>query len=597
MRTRFTIGLRILFGFGVLVILTLVAFGLTLVTINQSKSINDKITTIYTPSVNALRELSVTMLNSKMLIYNWVNTPGESEDKPKLKKLIYDEYPVLKNEIKMLSQNWEKDERDAVEAIFTLIDKLFEKSHKYIMGKLNNFAAYDDLEIKFEMSSVLNEGEEINTQTRLILAQLDQLIAVQQEKAAENISEMDKSFSRLKLVVMVLGVALPVIGLVIALLTRLSIVRPVDELKRMLQKMKRGVMPEEKIHGRNDEIGEMSMALNQLVDALKQTTEFAREVGSGNFDSHYEPLSEEDTLGHALLKMRMDLAENERILEQKVEERTAEVVQQKQEIEMQKIKMEVLFNHVTDSIRYAKRIQEAILPPDHLIKSLLPDSFVYYKPKDIVSGDFYWLEQVGTKVFFAAVDCTGHGVPGAFMSIVGHNQLKQVMNRITDHKPSVVLDELSKGISDSLHQNYDGSTAKDGMDLSLCSIDFEKKELEFSGAFNPLYLIRDNDLQEVKANKFPIGIFLGREARNFTNHKIGLEKGDVLYIFSDGYADQFGGPKGKKFMANQFRNLLMQIHHLPMEEQKEMLDRTLETWKGSEEQVDDILVIGVRING
>ena len=597
MRTRFTIGLRILFGFGVLVILTLVAFALTLVTINQSKSINDKITTIYTPSVNALRELSVTMLNSKMLIYNWVNTPGESEDKPKLKKLIYDEYPVLKNEIKMLSQNWEKDERDAIEAIFTLIDKLFEKSHKYIMGKLNNFAAYDDLEIKFEMSSVLNEGEEINTQTRLILSQLDQLIAVQQEKAAENISEMDKSFSRLKLVVMVLGVALPVIGLVIALLTRLSIVRPVDELKRMLQKMKRGVMPEEKIHGRNDEIGEMSMALNQLVDALKQTTEFAREVGSGNFDSHYEPLSEEDTLGHALLKMRMDLAENERILEQKVEERTAEVVQQKQEIEMQKIKMEVLFNHVTDSIRYAKRIQEAILPPDHLIKNLLPDSFVYYKPKDIVSGDFYWLEQLGNKVFFAAVDCTGHGVPGAFMSIVGHNQLKQVMNRITDHKPSVILDELSKGISDSLHQNYDGSTAKDGMDLSLCSIDFEKKELEFSGAFNPLYLIRDNDLQEVKANKFPIGIFLGREARNFTNHKIGLQQGDVIYIFSDGYADQFGGPKGKKFMANQFRNLLMQIHHLPMEEQKEMLDRTLETWKGTEEQVDDILVIGVRISG
>jgi serine phosphatase RsbU (regulator of sigma subunit)/HAMP domain-containing protein len=385
------------------------------------------------------------------------------------------------------------------------------------------------------------------------------------------------------------------VGGLIAVFTVLSIVRPVNQLKNILRQMKRGAMPEEKIQSRNDEIGEMSMALNQLVDAMKQTTQFAREVGSGNFDSHYEPLSDEDTLGHALLKMRMDLAENERFLEQKVEERTAEVVRQKQEIEMQKIKMEVLFNHVTDSIKYAKRIQEAILPPDHLFKNLLPQSFVYYKPKDIVSGDFYWLEKIGSKVFFAAVDCTGHGVPGAFMSIVGHNQLKQVVSNITDHKPAIILDELSKGVSESLHQHYDGSTAKDGMDLSLCAYDTDRQELEFSGAFNPLYLVRNGDLQEVKANKFPIGIFLGREARNFTNHKISMQKGDVVYIFSDGYADQFGGPKGKKFMANQFRNLLLNIHQLPMEKQKEELDRTLEEWKGPEEQVDDILVIGVRI--
>lgn len=595
MKFRFTIGRRIYFGFGVLLILTLFAFGLTMLTIKQSKDINDKITTIYTPSVNALRELNVTMLNSKMLIYNWVNTQGESEDKPKLKKLIYDEYPVLKNRITQLAANWTKDEQNAVQAIFSLIDKLFEKSHKYIMSKLSSFAAYDDLEIKFEMSSVLNEGEEINVQTRLILDQLDELIDLQQKNAATNIDEMDKSFSRLKLVVIVLGGALPVGGIFVAMFTVFSIVRPVDELKKILQKMKRGIMPEEKIRERHDEIGEMSMALNQLVDALKQTTQFAREVGSGNFDSHYEPLSEEDTLGHALLKMRMDLAENERFLEQKVEERTAEVVRQKQEIEMQKLKIEVLFNHVTDSIKYAKRIQEAILPPDHLIRSLLPQSFVFYKPKDIVSGDFYWVEKINNKIFFAAVDCTGHGVPGAFMSIVGHNQLKQVISGLSEPRPAMVLDELSRGVSESLHQNYDGSTAKDGMDLSLCSIDFQKQELEFAGAFNPLYLIRDKELQEVKANKFPIGIFLGREARNFTNHKIGLQKGDMLYIFSDGYADQFGGPKGKKFMANQFRNLLLDIHLLPMEQQKEALDRTLEGWRGAEEQVDDILVIGVRI--
>ena len=168
------------------------------------------------------------------------------------------------------------------------------------------------------------------------------------------------------------------------------------------------------------------------------------------------------------------------------------------------------------------------------------------------------------------------------MSIVGYNQLKLVINKLGhDTQPSKILDELSKGISETLHQKYDESTAKDGMDITLCSLNYKKKELEFSGAFNPMFLIRGGLLQEIKANKFPIGIFLGREAKNFTNHKIGLEKGDVIYIFSDGYADQFGGPKGKKFMANQFRNLLLKIHAKPMAEQKRILDTTLEEWRSS----------------
>jgi serine phosphatase RsbU (regulator of sigma subunit) len=262
---------------------------------------------------------------------------------------------------------------------------------------------------------------------------------------------------------------------------------------------------------------------------------------------------------------------------------------------MQARKIEVLYNHVTDSIRYAKRIQQAILPPDNLMKKLLPDSFVLYKPKDIVSGDFYWLDQRDNKTLFAAVDCTGHGVPGAFMSIVGYNLLKHVINKLDVTQPSLILDELSKGVSETLHQHFEEATAKDGMDISLCSLDIKKQELEFAGAFNPLYLIRDRQVQEIKGNKFPIGIFLGKEAKNFTNHRIGLEKGDCIYIFSDGYADQFGGPKGKKFMANQMRQMFLGIHQKPMEEQRRILDKTIEEWKRNEEQVDDILVMGVRI--
>jgi serine phosphatase RsbU (regulator of sigma subunit) len=285
------------------------------------------------------------------------------------------------------------------------------------------------------------------------------------------------------------------------------------------------------------------------------------------------------------------------MLEDKVAQRTAEVVRQKAEIELQAQKIEVLYKQVTDSIRYAKRIQEAILPPDTYVKKLLPDSFVLYKPKDIVSGDFYWFDQIDGKVMFAAVDCTGHGVPGAFMSIVGHNLLKQIVGRNTTTQPAKILDELNKGVRDTLHQrSFDESTSKDGMDITLCSIDWQTSELEFAAAFNPLYLVRDGEIFEIKGNKFSVGIYLEKETRNFTNHKLKMKKGDVIYIFSDGYADQFGGPKGKKFMQNQFRNLLFDIHRKPMPEQKRILDSTIEHWRGNEDQVDDILVIGVRVN-
>ena len=356
------------------------------------------------------------------------------------------------------------------------------------------------------------------------------------------------------------------------------------------------VLPEEKIRNRNDEIGEMSLALNDLMDGLRSTTHFAKEVGSGNFASEYNPLSEKDTLGHALLKMRSELDENERFLEAKVVERTEEVVKQKEEIETKNEILEVLYKQVTDSIRYAKRIQEAILPPQSILRIILPNSFILYKPKDIVSGDFYWVEQKNGKTLFSAVDCTGHGVPGAFMSIVAYNILKYVVNNNNETQPARILDALNIGVSETLHQSNSETQSKDGMDLALCSIDFQKKELEFAGAFNPLYLIREGELLEYKADKFPIGYYTGTTAKPYKNNVIGLKSGDMVYVFSDGYVDQFGGPSGKKFMANQFRNLLLQICDKPVEEQKKILDHQLIDWQGVHEQVDDILVIGIKIS-
>lgn len=250
---------------------------------------------------------------------------------------------------------------------------------------------------------------------------------------------------------------------------------------------------------------------------------------------------------------------------------------------------------ITDSIKYAKRLQEAILPSKDFIQSLFPSSFVMYKPKDIVSGDFYWFERSGNKKLFAAVDCTGHGVPGAFMSIVGYNQLNQAVNENGLSKPNLILNALNKGITSSLKQTEEGSTVKDGMDIALCSLDETTNTLEFSGAYNPLWLVRDGTMTELKGDKKPIGVFVGEEMQAFSSQEIHLQKGDSLYIFTDGYADQFGGQRGKKFKYKQLQELILSISMKTMEEQRNILDKTIEEWKGELEQIDDILVMGIRI--
>ena len=278
----------------------------------------------------------------------------------------------------------------------------------------------------------------------------------------------------------------------------------------------------------------------------------------------------------------------------KVKQRTAEVVKQKEELEHQSSTINELYVQVTDSIKYAKRIQDAILPPSKMIDRLLPNSFILFKPKDIVSGDFYWMEEKGDKVFFAAVDCTGHGVPGALMSIVGSNALNLALSNKKVANPGDVLNELNNAISTSLHK-VDDSSAKDGMDIAVCAINKEKNELEYSGAYNPLYLVRNGEVEQIKADKYAIGS-VDVEEHTYTNHTLQLQKGDYIYIFSDGYPDQFGGVKGKKFMYKKFRELLLEVSSQPIDKQKELLDTTIEDWRGPLEQVDDILIIGLQIN-
>lgn len=280
-----------------------------------------------------------------------------------------------------------------------------------------------------------------------------------------------------------------------------------------------------------------------------------------------------------------NLVEN---LEEKVKERTTEVVKQKEIIEETN-------KHITDSIKYAKRIQEAFLPSEKSISEHLKNAFILYKPKDIVSGDFYWIERKGNKILFAVVDCTGHGVPGAFMSIIGFNGLNQIVNEYNYTKPADILTHLNKSISNTLKQHVEDSKIRDGMDVAICSIDLDNNKLEFAGAFSPLFILRNNEVLKFKGDKHPIGNFVGVEEYEFTNNEIDLLPEDKIYIFSDGFVDQFGGPNGKKLKYNYFRQLLLDNHKRPMPEQKEKINEFFEAWRTGFEQIDDVCIIGVAV--
>lgn len=594
MAFRFTIGRKIGTGFGALLVLTLVAFIFTIVTVTKSKQRTESVVGQVTPSVSALKEYNFILQKSQTLITKWFynQTPNDDPSKTELRNLISKDYPHIKAEINSLSQNWTKEEKSKAKSIIQFSDGLFKLYQEEIMTPLNSWGSYMDPTIKFFVTPPFEDSQD---KIKMLYMQLNDLITQKELNAETTKEEMFSSFNFLDRFVKTLGISLFIGGILIAIFTTNSITKPIQQLKKMLLSMGLGILPKDRIAYRTDEIGEMGIALNSLVESMESTTEFANQTGKGNFDAYYKPLSKDDSLGHALLMMRNGLSENERVLEQKVVARTEEVVKQKEEIEEKTKELEILFKQVTDSIHYAKRIQEAILPPNNLVKQILPESFVLYKPKDIVSGDFYWIDKKGEWCYFAAVDCTGHGVPGAFMSIVGYNLLKDILKNTDSIAPSVIMDKMNDGVANTLHTDTtSGRQTKDGMDMTLCALNYNTLELQFSGAFNPLYIIRENELIQHKADKFPVGMFIG-EKQNFTNNSLQLQKGDIIYIFSDGYADQFGGPKGKKFMAGNFRQLLADVSKFPIEKQKTILNQTIEEWRGNLEQVDDILIIGVKI--
>ncbi len=278
-----------------------------------------------------------------------------------------------------------------------------------------------------------------------------------------------------------------------------------------------------------------------------------------------------------------------------IEKQKEEVETQKMEAIFQKELVEEKNKEILDSINYAKRIQTAILPPDKLVKQYLADSFILYKPKDIVAGDFYWMEPQKDRVLFAAADCTGHGVPGAMVSVVCNNGLNRSVREHGLKDPGQILDKTREIVIAEFEKSEE--EVKDGMDIALCSL--EGNTLKYAGANNPLWIVRKgaSEIEEIKANKQPIGKYA--DPQPYTTHTIELQKGDTIYIFSDGYADQFGGERGKKFKATNFKKLILSIQNQPIEQQKKSIDDAFENWKdwGGQpiEQLDDVCVIGLRV--
>jgi serine phosphatase RsbU (regulator of sigma subunit) len=336
-------------------------------------------------------------------------------------------------------------------------------------------------------------------------------------------------------------------------------------------------------------------AARMITKPIKSLTRTSRELARGNWDVEVR-VNQKDEIGilalsfksmqTSLKKLIADLKESNHTLEDKVNARTIELKHQKD-------LMEEKNREVLDSIHYAQRLQTAILPTSQFIYDNIRESFVLFMPKDIVSGDFYWMKKVGDRILVAAIDCTGHGVPGAMVSIVGANGLNRCVNEFKLTKPSDILDKLRDIVVETFNASHE--EVKDGMDMALLSIDTKPYKVDYAGANNPLWIAHNEskEIEVLKADKQPIGKF--DHAKPFTNHELQLQKGDCMYIFTDGYADQFGGTKGKKLKYKPLQELLLSNVQLPMHEQKTILNDSFIEWMSDFEQVDDVCIIGVKL--
>ncbi len=418
-------------------------------------------------------------------------------------------------------------------------------------------------------------------QREVLFGPWSDIIGIGKEADSENGNDKFFYVNAIDSIVMLVGIGNGILVSFVYLLlfirwTSRDITWPLKELLNNIRNTRGGKQEQYSIVRTNDELGELAEGYNEMTEQIHN---YMESISAMNRD-----------------------------LEEKVKERTREVVEQKEEIETQKEEIEAQLDLATlqrdtitkqkdlilDSIHYAERIQTAILPPVRMLQDYLSDHFILFKPRDIVSGDYYWAREKDRRLLIAVADCTGHGVPGGFLSMLGISSMNEIVNRSKELDPGKILEQLREVVIASMHQTGSRDEAQDGIEIALCIIDLKKLSMEYAGANRPLYLVRDGEVQHYRPDRMPIGIY-EQDPVPFNKQTIKLKKGDSIYLFSDGYVDQLGGPLRKTFRAIKFRKLLLEIQDQPMEKQKAILMEKLSLWQGKAEQIDDVLVMGIKI--
>jgi serine phosphatase RsbU (regulator of sigma subunit) len=575
---------KVTIGFLFVIIVVILNVIVSYLILRKNNATIGRMTEVINPYMETMEEFNLLVTESKMYSTNWVYLQNSTDDKHNLQDLHRSKYPKLKRRInEFLVLLNKKADKDSMEAIFSGFEHLLIEEKK-IMNTLITFEDYENPKKKFVAEDLVES--EVLPRTDVLMKALNSTIARNREEAAFIRNELVASFNRLLGISLLVSIGLFLVTLMAAGFISSAIRKPVMMMKEIILQLGKGELPEGHIPVTANVIGEMAESVNRLAESFSKTSVFANEIGKGNLAVGYERLGEKDLLGNALIRMRDSLRVYAEEMEEKVRERTQEVMEKSG-------KLELAYREIRDSIHYARRIQEAILPAEQVIYKVFSDSFIFYRPKDIVCGDFYWFAHLGDEVVMAAIDCTGHGVPGALMTVIGNSILHQIVNFSGVTDPAKILNQLDRRLLEIM-RHHGGAITNDGMDVSVCRYKISKKELTFAGAKRPLYLFKKGEVLEIKVNKFPIGSFQYDAEKLFTEHRLNVNAGDTIYMFSDGYQDQFGGPDGKKLMIGVFRKLLQDIQEMPMKDQVKQVEKRMQQWQGDMEQTDDMLLMGVR---
>lgn len=575
------------FAFIIVLVISNVVFNYFIIKKNKERLA--EMTELINPYIESLEEFNHVVTESKMFTTNWVYLQNNVEDKKSLDSLHKYKFPALKKKLDNYILAFHEAENSTGLIADSLVNVLV-KFHqligveKNIMKTLVGFDDYENPQKKFKCEELIES--EVLPRSAEIMKDLREIIHDNREKAMQMKAEVEKDSSRMTTIMLLSSVGLLVFVISSVFFISDGIRKPVLKMKTIIQQLARGELSSEKPGAQKNVIGDMVTAVNSLSDSFTRTSVFATEIGKGNLEVNYDKLSENDLLGNALINMRNSLRAYSDDMEQQVRERTYEVIEKGR-------KLEIAYKEISDSINYAKRIQESILPAREMITKVFNNSFIFYRPKAVVCGDFYWFGLHGDEAVIAAVDCTGHGVPGALMTVIGNSLLNQIIGAGGVTSPAMILTQLDSKLHETLKQ-HGSIVTNDGMDAAVCRFRISKNEITFAGAKRPLYIFKKGELIEIKGNKSPIGSFGHELNKRFSEHKISVNPGDTLYMFSDGLQDQFGGEEGKKFMIKKFRELLADIQNLSMPEQGRRIEEEISNWQSNFEQTDDMLLIGIR---